>query len=155
MERVGDFDPKHTSLSGLELFAKLRDGEIEPSPYARAAGIRVVDLGEGLAVLEARPSGDHLNQIGLVHGGWVTTLMDSALGGAAHTLLPAGRRAVTIEIKVNMTRPVLPGTVITARGEVIHSGRTTIVSEGRLRDPDDRMLAVALATFAIVDVPVA
>jgi uncharacterized protein (TIGR00369 family) len=70
-------------------------------------------------------------------------------------LLPAGRRAVTIEIKVNLTRPVLPGSLVTATAEVLHSGRRTIVSEGKLRDEQDRLLAVALATFAVVDVPTA
>ncbi len=150
---VGDTDPKHTSLSGLELFQQLKDGQITPSPWAVLADLSVADLGEGRAVLRATPDERHLNQIGLVHGGWVTTLMDSALGGAAHTLLPAGRRAVTIEIKVNLTRPVIPGTPITATGEVQHHGRRTIVAEGKMRDDQDRILAIALATFAVVEVP--
>ncbi len=150
---VGDTDPKHTALSGLELFEKLRDGEIEPSPYARAARLSVIDLGEGRAVLQATPGAEHLNQIGMVHGGWVTTLMDSALGGAAHTLLPPGERAVTIEIKVNLTRPTIPGTTVTVEAEVLHRGRRTIVSEGKMRDEQGRLLAVSLATFAVVEVP--
>ena len=116
---VGDTDPKHTALSGLELFEQLRDGRISPSPWAVLADLQVDDLGEGRAVLRATPDERHLNQIGLVHGGWVTTLMDSALGGSAHTLLPAGERAVTIEIKVNMTRPVIPGTPVVVVGEEI------------------------------------
>ena len=150
---VGDTDPKHTALTGLELFQALKDGEITPSPWAVLADLRVADLGEGRAVLEATPDERHLNQIGLVHGGWVTTLMDSALGGAAHTLLPAGERAVTIEIKVNMTRPVIPGTAVRVEAEVQHRGRRTIVSEGKMRDPENRILAIALATFAVVEVP--
>ena len=81
---VGDTDPKHTSLSGLELFQQLKDGQITPSPWAVLADLHVLDLGEGRAVLSATPDERHLNQIGLVHGGWVTTLMDSALDGAAH-----------------------------------------------------------------------
>ncbi len=150
---IGDTDPKHTSLSGMELFRKLKDGEIEPSPYARAAGLQVIDLGEGRAVIEATPGSAHLNQIGMVHGGWVTTLMDSALGGAAHTLLPAGERAVTIEIKVNLTRPAIPGERVVVEAEVLHRGRRTIVSEGKMRDEQRRVLAVSLATFAVVEVP--
>jgi uncharacterized protein (TIGR00369 family) len=150
---VGDTNPKHTALTGLELFQALKDGEIVPSPWAVLADLRVADLGEGRAVLEATPDERHLNQIGLVHGGWVTTLMDSALGGAAHTLLPAGERAVTIEIKVNMTRPVIPGTPVRVEAEVQHRGRRTIVSEGKMRDDDGRILAIALATFAVVEVP--
>lgn len=149
---IGDTDPKHTSLSGLELFEQLRSGQISPSPYARAAGVKVIDIAEGRAVLEATPTGDHLNQIGMVHGGWVTTLMDSALGGAAHTLLPAGERAVTIEIKINLTRPALPGSTVTVEAEVLHRGRRTIVADGKMRDERGRILAVALATFAVVDV---
>ena len=152
---IGDHDPKHTSLSGLELFQKLKDGELEPSPYARAAGVRVVGLDVGRAVIEATPGADHLNQIGMVHGGWVTTIMDSTLGGAAHTLLPAGERAVTIEIKVNLTRAVQPGSTVSASAEVLHHGRRTIVAECKLRDEKDRILAVALATFAFVQVPTA
>lgn len=150
---VGDTDPKHTALSGLELFEQLRDGAISPSPWAVLADLQVDDLAEGRAVLRATPDERHLNQIGLVHGGWVTTLMDSALGGSAHTLLPAGERAVTIEIKVNMTRPVIPGTPVTVVGEVQHRGRRTIVAEGKMRDDQGRILAIALATFAVVEVP--
>jgi uncharacterized protein (TIGR00369 family) len=60
---------------------------------------------------------------------------------------------VTIEIKVNLTRPVIPGTPITATGEVQHHGRRTIVAEGKMRDDRDRILAIALATFAVVEVP--
>ena len=147
---VGAADPGHGDLTGLELFERIRDGELPTSPWGQLADQRIAELGEGRAVLRATPDERHLNYIGLVHGGWVTTLMDSALGSAAHTLMPAGERAVTIEIKVNVTRPVVPGTPVAVTAEVQHRGRRTVVVEGKMRDDRDRLLALALGTFAVV-----
>lgn len=150
-----DADPRRAALSGLELFERIRDGELPTSPWGQLADQRIAELGEGRAVLRATPDERHLNYIGFVHGGWVATLMDSALGSAAHTLMPAGERAVTVEIKVNLTRPVAPGTPIAVTAEVQHRGRRTLVVEGRMRDDRDRLLALALGTFAVVEAPAA
>ena len=147
---VGDADPSHAGLTGLELFEAIRAGELPSSPWAQLADLHIDELAEGRAVLRATPDERHLNYIGFVHGGWTTTLMDSALGAAAHTLMPPGERAVTVEIKVNITRPVVPGTPIVVAAEVQHRGRRTVVADGKMHDDRGRLLALALATFAVV-----
>jgi uncharacterized protein (TIGR00369 family) len=58
------------------------------------------------AVFEGEPGGHLLNPMGVVHGGWTMTLIDSATGCAAHTLLPAGVGYTTVETKVNFSRPI-------------------------------------------------
>ena len=140
-------------LTGLELWGRIQSGAIPFSPYAAAAGLGITELEDGRAVIEATPGAAHMNQVGMVHGGWVATVMDVALGVAAQTGMPAGERAITIEMKVNLTRAITPGSTVRATAEVVHGGRRTVVVEGRLLDPQGRVAAIALGTFAVVEVP--
>ena len=58
----------------------------------------------GVAVFQGRPQLRHYNPLGAVHGGWFATLLDSALGCAVHSALPAGKGYTTLELKVNIVR---------------------------------------------------
>jgi uncharacterized protein (TIGR00369 family) len=135
--------------SWVERYEALRDGSARPGSYAVAAGIEVVEAEPGRVVVEAVPTEAHRNLLGTVHGGWVATVLDSALGTAAHTRLPAASHALTIEIKVNMLRPPVLGVRLRAEAVVLHAGRRTVVCEAKLRDPDDRLVAIGTATFAV------
>ena len=90
-------------------------------------------------VFEGEPEEYHYNPIGMVHGGFAATILDSAMGCAVHTTLPARVAYTTLEIKVNFVRPVKTSTgVVRAVGTVLHAGRTTSLAEGRRgrrRDP--------------------
>lgn len=83
----------------------------------------LVDVEYGRAVFQGRPMERHYNPLGSVHGGWFATLLDSALGCAVHTTLPAGRSYTTLELKVNMLRALnkkIP--LVRAEGKVVHVG---------------------------------
>ena len=72
---------------------------------ARLMNIRLVEASEGRAVFEGEPEEYHYNPIGMVHGGFAATLLDSAMGCAVHTMLPARVAYTTLEFKMNLVRP--------------------------------------------------
>jgi uncharacterized protein (TIGR00369 family) len=92
--------------------------------------------------------------MGSVHGGYICTLLDSAVGCAVHSTLPPGKGFTTLELKVNMVRALTPKTgPVRAEGKVIHVGRQTGISEGRLTDSSGKLLAWASTTCLIFDLP--
>lgn len=91
-----------------------------------------------------------MNPLGGVHGGWAATLLDSALACAVQTLLAKGEAYTTAEFKVNLTRPITPGTgEVVCEGVVVHKGRTLAVSEAKLLDANGKLLAFGTETCAI------
>ena len=89
-----------------------------------------------------------------MHGGWFATLLDSAVGCAIHTTLPAGKAYTTLELKVNMVRALTDGVpLVRAEGKVIHAGRQVATAEGRIVGPDGKLYAHATTTCLIFDQP--
>ncbi len=138
------------SLTGLEYLRKIASGELPAAPMASHINARIVDVGEGTATFECWPDESHYNPIGFVHGGLVCTLLDSALGCAAQTLLPAGTGYTSIEIKVNYLRPVHShsGPLI-ATGRVTKPGRRVSFTEGEVRDNEGKIVATAQSTLLV------
>ncbi len=89
------------ALPGHELLQAIIDGRLPPPPIARLIGAELVAIGDGDAVFRCTPDESGYNPIGLVHGGLLCTLLDSAAGCAVHTTLPAGVGYASIEIKVS------------------------------------------------------
>ena len=98
-------------------------------------------------------AGPHLlNPLGIVHGGWALTLIDSAAGCAAHTLLPAGASYATIETKANFSRPIAKDTGrVRAEGRVVGRGRRIISCEARVVDAKGRLLAHGTSTLMVLE----
>ena len=151
-------DPAPTRIgggarSGLDLWRAIAAGELPPPPLARLLGFdRIEEVEEGRIVFAMEAAEEHANPLGTVHGGVLTTLLDSAMGCAVHTTLPAGARYTTLELKVNFVRAVLPGSgVVRAEGRVVHRGGTTAVAEASLTDADGRLVARATSTCLLRD----
>ena len=132
---------------------EIRDPHFERRVRENFEQQRVMQLiGATLGVVEpglveiAIPFRDDLTQQdGYVHAGIVTTILDSACGYAAYTLMPAGSSVLSVEFKVNLLAPA-KGTTITARAEVKRSGRTlTVCSADAFAD--DSLCATMLATM--------
>ena len=135
-------------MSGLEYFKQLQSGELPGSPMLSLLNITIVDVSEGRAVVSATPGSQHTNLIGLVHGGFAATLLDTALGCAVNSLMPAGRIFTTLEVKVNFTRPILEGTgALRCEAWVVHSGRRTATAEGRVTDSGGKLYAHGSGTL--------
>jgi uncharacterized protein (TIGR00369 family) len=120
-------------MSGLDFVRALARGELPPPPIAELMGFALVDADDGYALFRGEPGEQHLNPIGSVHGGFAATLLDSALGCAVHTTLPAGIGYSTLELSVNLVRGMTPATgPVLAEGRVLHTGRRTATAEAKL-----------------------
>lgn len=140
------------TLSGLDLMRLVQAGRLAGVPsIGRLLGMRFDEVEHGRVVvsLETRP--DFANPLGTVHGGIAATLLDSALGCAIHTTLPAGTGYTTLELKVNYIRAArTDGQTLTAEGTVIHVGRRTATAEGRVLDERGKLIAHATTTCMIL-----
>jgi uncharacterized protein (TIGR00369 family) len=138
-------------LSGLEFLRRLI-AEKRRVPIGETLGFHIAEVDEGRAVIEAEAGPWAYNPIGSVHGGWYAAVLDAPLGVALHTLLPRGVGYTTLEMKVNLVRPVRPDTgVLRAVGTVVHRGKRTAITEARLEDAQGRLYAYATSTCMILE----
>ncbi|MSP50485.1 MAG: PaaI family thioesterase [Alphaproteobacteria bacterium] len=137
-------------LSGLEFLRGIRDGRLPPPPIAHHLGFTLAEVEEGRALFVGTPDFRLYNPLGSVHGGYIATLLDSAMSCAVQTTIPAGSGYTTVEIKVNFVRAVTDQTgPVRAEGKVINAGRRIGTSEGRLTDAKGRLLAHGTATCLV------
>jgi uncharacterized protein (TIGR00369 family) len=140
------------AMSGLELMRWLQtERPVDVPSIGRLLGMRFdeVDHGRIVVSLDTRP--DFANPLGSVHGGIAATLLDSAMGCAVHTTLPAGVGYTTLELKVNYIRAAQTnGQTLTAEGTVIHAGRRTATAEGKVLDEQGKLIAHATTTCLIL-----
>ncbi len=147
---VRDYQPFLETLSGLEFMNKIASGELPQPPIGQTMGFRLCVVERGQAVFEGIPEARHYNPIGTVHGGFASTLLDSAMGCAMHTYLDVGVFYTTLELKVNLTRPITENTgPLLAEGRVIHCGRRTGTADGRLTDSTGKLYAHGVTTCMI------
>lgn len=136
--------------SGLELLQGMLAGRYPPPPMAVTLGFRLSEVGPGRAVFEGVPDMRHYNPLGVVHGGWAATVLDSCLGCAVHSIVPKGAGFTTLEIKVHFVRPITTGTgLLRAIGSVIHPGRQVATADGRLIDAQGKVFAHGTTTCLI------
>jgi uncharacterized protein (TIGR00369 family) len=139
-------------LSGMELFEALFAGELPRPPMGDTLDFVLIKVEVGRAVFQGRPQARHYNPLGTVHGGWFATLLDSAMGCAVHSTLPADKAYTTLEFKLNMVRALTDAVpLVRAEGALVHAGRQVATAEGRLIGPDDRLYAHATTTCLIFD----
>ncbi|MFF4584897.1 PaaI family thioesterase [Streptomyces sp. NPDC000345] len=141
-----------SALSGLELMRLVQAGNLSDTPsIGRLLGMRFDEVEPGRIVISLDTRPDFANPLGTVHGGIAATLLDSVLGCAVHTTLPAGTGYTTLELKVNYIRAArTDGQTLTAEGTVIHAGRRTATAEGRVVDERGRLIAHATTTCMIL-----
>jgi uncharacterized protein (TIGR00369 family) len=138
---------RRAQMSGLEYMQKLMRGELAVSPMGELIGFRIVAVSEGQAVFELDSLERFYNGLGIVHGGIAATLLDTALGCAINTMMPAGKVFTTLEMKVNYVRPMRQENgVMRCEANVIHVGRQTATAEGRIVDADGKLYAHGTAT---------
>jgi uncharacterized protein (TIGR00369 family) len=150
-DKVGVVAPevllKHDGLSFLKAIV---DGALPAPPIAETLGFRLVEVSEGRAVFQGVPAFRHYNPIGVVHGGYAATLLDSAVGCAVHSTLAKGEGYTTLELKINLVRAITEQTGrVSAEGKLLHRGRTVGTAEGYLRDDAGKLYAHATTTCMI------
>lgn len=139
-------------LSGPEVFEAIFAGKLPRPPNGDTLDFVPIHIERGLAVFQGRPIAKHYNPLGTVHGGWCAALLDSALGCAVHSTLPAGKGYTTLEVKLNIVRALTEAVpLVRAEGKVLHVGQQVATAEAWLTGPDDRLYAHATAPCLVFE----
>ncbi len=140
------------SMGGLAYLRAMAAGEIPPPPIARLLGFEMAEIEEGRVTFEVVPAEYHYNPIGVVHGGLAATMLDSVMGCAVHSTLKPGSLYTTLEMKVNLVRPITSGTGrVVAEGTLVHRGSRVATAEGRLFVKDTGKLLAHATTTCFID----
>ena len=139
------------TISGIAYLKALQTGELPSPPIAVLMGMWIAGVSEGRVVFALEPAEYHYNPLGTVHGGVMATLLDSALGCAVQSMLPAGTSYTTIELKVNYLRPITAQTgTVYCEGKIIHLGGRIATAEARLTDAEGKLYAHGTTTCLII-----
>ena len=138
-------------MKGIDFLRAIRDGRLPPPPIAVLLGFDLVEVEPGHAVFEITPGERHYNPIGVVHGGLAMTLLDSCMGCAVQTHMPAGSGYTTLEAKTNLVRAITSETgKLRAIGRTLHVGKRMATAEGRLEDASGKLYAHATTTCIVL-----
>jgi len=130
------------TMTGLEYMRRVAAGEVEAGPFSRLLGMRLTEVEEGRVVVTVELQPEHENGIGIAHGGLAATLLDTALGCAVNSVMPAGKIFTTLEMKINYVRAIRRGVgTISCTGTVVHAGSRTATAEGRVVDAGGTLYA--------------
>lgn len=143
---------KIAHLSGLEALRGMLAGELPAPPISKTLNFWLTEADEGRALFTGHALADFRNPLGTTHGGWISTLLDSAMACAVHTMIRPGQSYTTVSMTVQMVR-ALPGDgqQVTCEGKVVHAGNRVATSEGWLRDAKGRIVAHGTETCVIFD----
>ncbi len=140
--------------SGLELMRAMIAGELAAPPIMHLIDMSRMEAEEGRVAVELLPQEFHYTPLGTVHGGVLSTLLDTAAACAVHTTLPPGVGYTSLDLNVKFLRPVTVDTgTLRCEGTVLQRGRRTALAEARLTDPADRLVAHATSTCLIFPLP--
>jgi uncharacterized protein (TIGR00369 family) len=140
------------TMTGLEYMTAIVAGQLPPPPIAVTMRLRPVELEEGRVVFEGEPGEEHYNPIGVVHGGYAATLLDSALGCAVHTTLPAGLAYTSLGLEAKFVRPISRDTGrVLCEANVLYRGRKQATADAKLTAAESgKLLAHGVATCMIL-----
>jgi uncharacterized protein (TIGR00369 family) len=139
---------------GLELLRAMLAGELPPPPVMRLLDASLLEVAEGRVVVEMAVREFHYNPLGSVHGGLLSTVLDTATGCTVHSTLPAGVGYTSLDLNVKFLRPAtVDSGVLRCTGTMIQRGRRTALSEARLTDGAGRLIAHATSSCLLFEVP--
>jgi uncharacterized protein (TIGR00369 family) len=135
----------------MDIVRALADGRLPLPPMAETLPFTLLPPSAGRVELCAVPETRFLNPMGIIHGGWAMTLLDSAMGLSALTTLEPGESCPSHETSVKFVRPILPdGRTLHVIGRVISRGRTLITVDGRIEDDRGKLYAHGTSSCLIV-----
>ncbi|MEM8816033.1 MAG: PaaI family thioesterase [Pseudomonadota bacterium] len=139
-------------LSGIEQLEAMLAGKFPAPSISRVVPLELKSVAKGDVLFIATANEDLLNPMGGVHGGFAATVLDSSTGCAVHSMLKPGQAYATVNLNVQMIRPVPVGAPLEATGKVLNVSRSMGFAEGWLSDAAGKRYAHATATCAIFDV---
>ena len=140
--------------SGLQVLQDVRDGYLPRPPMAGVIPMRITEVRFGSVVLVSEASEQFYNGMGIVHGGYQLTLLDSCMGLAIYSTLEPGLAQTSIETKVNFVRPITTATgQLRAIGTSLHTGSRTGTAEGKIVDAKGKLYAHGTTTCFLFPIP--
>lgn len=129
-------------MSGLEFLRGLLDGTLPAPPFSEVMDVWPREAESGRVVFEAGPSSRLYNPMGLVHGGWLALVLDTAMGCAVHSVLAAGESYTTVDLRTTFVKAVRETTGrVRCEAYVLHAGERVASAEGRITSADGTLLA--------------
>jgi uncharacterized protein (TIGR00369 family) len=129
-------------MSGLEFLRGLLEGTLPAPPFSEQMDVWPREVARGRVVFEAVPSSRFYNPTGLVHGGWLALVLDTAMGCAVHSVLDAGQGYTTVDLRTTFAKPVRETTgPVRCEGHVLHVGERIASAEGRITSAGGTLLA--------------
>ena len=142
------------SMPGLDFVRAMFAGQVPAPPIMQTVEPFGQSAEPGVVAFHSIPGFRHYNPIGSVHGGYAATLLDSAMGLAIHSMLPAGAGYTTLEFKISFIKGLSKDSgVVRTEGKVLNAGRRAATAEGRITDAKGRLLAHATTTCLIFEFP--
>jgi uncharacterized protein (TIGR00369 family) len=142
------------SMPGIDFVRAILDGKLPAPPIMQTIDPFDSTAEPGVVVMHSIPGFRHYNPIGSVHGGYAATLLDSAMGLAVHSMLPAGTGYTTLEFKVSFIKGMTEDTgPVRTEGRTLSVGRRAATAEARITDAKGRLLAHATTTCLVFELP--
>jgi uncharacterized protein (TIGR00369 family) len=139
---------------GLELLQAMSAGDFPAPPIMHLIDIAGMRVEEGSVTIELDPQEFHYNPLGTVHGGVLSTLLDTAAACSVHSTLPAGVGYTSMDLNVKFLRPAtIASGRLTCTGGVLQRGRRTALAEARITDSAGRLIAHATSSCMIFEIP--
>jgi uncharacterized protein (TIGR00369 family) len=145
----GDFD-RLLAATGLEQLQMMVSGDLPRPPIMDTMGMTGFHPEEGRVVVEMPAQTFHYNPLGGVHGGVLSTLLDTAAGCAVHSTLAVAEMYTSLDLTVKFLRPVTADSgLLVCEGTVLQRGRRTALAQAELRDGTGKVVAHAISTCMI------
>jgi uncharacterized protein (TIGR00369 family) len=142
------------SMAGIDFVRAIFAGQLPEPPIMQSIAPFDCTAEPGIVVIHSIPGFRHYNPIGSVHGGYAAILLDSAMGLAVHSMLPAGTGYTTLEFKISFIRGMTQDTgAVRSEGRTLNVGRRTATAEARITDANGRLLAHATTTCLVFEIP--
>jgi uncharacterized protein (TIGR00369 family) len=139
------------SMTGLDYLQAVLRGDMPAAPIAATLNFWPSEFEHGRAVFVGEPQRFLYNPLGGVHGGWAATLLDSALGCAVHSTLPAGKGYTTVDLSVSMVRGISDRVKrVRCEATIVHAGGSVATAQGRVTDEAGTLYAHGTATCLIL-----
>lgn len=148
--------PTHVmaSMSGLDFVRAIFENKLPAPPIMQNVEPFDSTAETGHVVFHSVPGFRHYNPIGSVHGGYAAILLDSAMGLAVHSALPAGTGYTTLEFKISFIKGMTQDTgPVRTEGKTLSVGRRAATAEARITDARGRLLAHATTTCLVFEIP--
>jgi uncharacterized protein (TIGR00369 family) len=141
-------------MTGLDFVRAIFDGKLPAPPIMQTVEPFDSTAEPGVVAFHSIPGFRHYNPIGSVHGGYAAILLDSAMGLAVHTALPAGTGYTTLEFKISFIKGMSSDTgPVRTEGRTLSVGRRAATAEARISDAKGRLLAHATTTCLVFEFP--